>query len=1058
MLLNVLHLEMNISKYNPLRASKFIPLPKSIKMKNAVINIQNHDEACFAWAVTSAVVAPEGPAHRTSSYPHYNTLFRFENLTFPISLKDIAIFEDLNNISINVYTLETIYENNKSITEVVGPLYYTKNKQPVHVNLLLLSDDDGHFHYCYISNLSRLISQQLRRHNGSIHLCDGCLNFFNTENQLQYHSQNDCNFVYSKLPTTKLIKDRTGSDVPQNILKFNNYHKQLKAPFVVYADFETLLKPIQTAEPDIDKKFTVQTCLHEPYSFAYYIKCSFDDSLSKFELFRGADCANQFITKLENDLVSLYKRYLQNIIPMKPLTTDQNKTFEEAKLCHICGKSFNNFEVKVKDHCHLSGEFRGAAHQECNLNYQLPKYIPIFLHNLSGYDSHLFIKQLALKNEKIDVIAQNKEKYISFSKHVFVDEFLNSNNKRQKVYLQLRFLDSYKFLSRPLETLGNNLTDDQCREVRKRFVDDKHFALMRHKGIFPYSYVDCFEKLQQTSLPALECFYDKLRGAHITNEEYTRALNIWNTFNCKNLGEYSDKYLEVDVMILADVFENFRNLCLDVYKLDPVHYYTLPGLSFDAMLKMTNVNLELLTDIDMLHFFKNGIRGGVSMCSGRKAIANNRFLENFDSSKAESYIMYLDATNLYGFAMSQHLPISDFQWLGADEININNIPNIPIDGEYGYVFEVDLEYPYSLHDLHNDFPFCPENIIPPNKTSKFSKLIPNLQNKEKYVIHYRSLQQCIKHGLIVTKVHRVLKFKQSPWLKNYIDLNTMLRNNAENEFERDLFKSFINSIFGKTMENVDKRVNIKLVSHWERIVNSFGAEHYVSKPNFKNTTIFSENLVAVELGKTNIVYDRPVYVGFSILDIAKTVIYGFFYDFLKPTYGENIKLLYTDTDSLIIFVKTKNFYDDMKLHIDKFDTSNYDTNNIYNMPITESVVGKFKDEMKGRVIQSYYGLCAKTYCVNVDNIVKKKAKGVKANALSSQITQENYKQAVEDKVITLCKMIIFKSHLHEMYTELKNKIALNPMDDKRFIRNESETYSWGHFFLPVLEALKEMEM
>ena len=1054
-LVNVLHLEVNINVFNPLRASRYIPLPRTIRTKHAVVNVQNDDDACFAWAVASALVAPEGLPHRTSSYPHYTALFRLDNINFPVSLKDIEMFEQLNNISINVYTFEENFRNNQHITEIVGPLYYTKSKQPIHINLLLLYDNEGNFHYCWISNLSRLISRQLRHHKTSVYFCDGCLNFFSTQQKLDFHSQRECNFVYSKLPTTKSIKDKTGRDVPENVLKFNNFHKQIKVPFVVYADFETLLKPISTNEPNPDKKFTVQTCLHEPYSFAYYIKCAFDDSLSKIELFRGFDSAKQFIRKLEEDTKYLFKRYLLTIVPMKPLTNEERRLFDDAIKCHICNKPFTT-DIKVQDHCHLTGQFRGPAHQECNLNYQLPKHIPVFLHNLSGYDSHLFIKQLALENEQIDVIAQNKEKYISFTKHVHIGEVPNGK-KTKKVFMQLRFLDSYKFLSRPLETLGQNLTNEQCNEVRKHFANQTEFSLMRLKGVFPYSYLDSLEKLQEPQLPTKNDFYDKLRNTHISEGDYKRAVSIWNTFNCKTLGEYSDMYLKADVLILTDVFENFRSLCLNVYKLDPAHYYTLPGVSFDAMLKMTNVELDLLTDIDMLNFFKKGIRGGVSMCSGRKAIANNQFLDNFNPSIPSSYIMYLDATNLYGYAMSQYLPLSDFEWLDVEQISNINITDIPINSDYGYVFEVDLKYPYNLHDLHNDFPLCPENIVPPNGTSKFSKLIPNLQNKSKYIIHYRNLQQCLEYGLELLKVHRILKFKQSPWLKKYIDANTALRNIAKNEFEKDFFKLMINSIFGKTMENVDNRVNIKLVSHWERIINSFGAEHYIAKPNFKSATVFSENLVAIELSKTCVVYDRPVYVGFSILDIAKTVMYDFFYGFLKPIYGDNIRLLYTDTDSLIIFVKTENFYEDVVSYIDKFDTSNYAIDNIHNIPITNSVVGKFKDEMKGRVIKSFYGLSAKTYCVDTDDTITKKAKGVKNYALSTQISKEHYKQAIEHDITTFCKMFVFKSHLHTMYTELKNKVALNPKDDKRFIRNENETYSWGHFFIPVLEALEEIE-
>lgn len=1039
-----------------MRAAKYIPLPECIRRKNAVINIKNDDDACFAWACTAAATVPKGNVTRPSSYPHFNDVFNFTGISFPVSIDSIHRFEENNGISVNVYTLDLVFQTDSQFYQVVGPIYYTRNKKICHINLLLLTDDNGNSHYCYIANLSRLVSNQFSKRNGAIHICDGCLNFFRTERQLSAHSKNDCNFIYSKLPTTKLVKDPTGNEIPENILKFKNYHKQLKVPFVVYADFETLLKPIQHAEPDPNNKFTVKTCLHEPYSFAYYIKCSFDDSLSRLKLFRCENAAQSFIISLENDVREIYSLYLKHTIPMIPLNTDDTLAFNQSANCFICNNPFLPLQIKVKDHCHLTGKYRGAAHQECNLNYKIPKFVPIFFHNLSGYDSHLFIKQLALQKEKIEVIAQNKEKYISFTKYICVDEYME-NDKPKKVFLQLRFLDSFKFLNRALDVLAKNLVDSQCKEVRKYFSNEREFSVMRHKGVFPYSHVDCFAKLDEPNLPLYEQFYDRLKDENISQVDYERAKDVWKLFKCNTLGEYSDLYLKTDVLLLADVFENFRDLCLNIYKLDPAHYFSLPGVSFDAMLKMTKVEIELLTDINMLHFYKHGIRGGVSMCVGRKAVANNKFLETYDSTQPSSYIMYLDSTNLYGYSMSQSLPIAKFEWLSDQEIETLDISTITSDSEDGYVFEVDLTYPNDLHDLHNDLPFCPENIVPPNGKSKLPKLIPNLQNKTKYIIHYRNLQQCLKYGLILTKIHRVLKFKQMPWLKPYIDLNTSLRNNASNEFERDFFKLMVNSIFGKTMENVENRVNIKLVSHWERRIHSLGAEHYIAKPYFKSATIFCENLAAIELNKTIVKYDRPVFVGFSILEIAKTVIYEYFYGFLKPLYGDKVKLLYTDTDSLIIFVKTENFYDDMKKNLLMFDTSNYPPDNQFNIPVTESAVGKFKDEMKSVVIASYYGLCAKTYCVNTGSLLKK-AKGVKKSALKGQINEDHYRQAVEDRVVTYCKMYVFRSHLHTMYTELKNKVALNFKDDKRFIRNTSETYAWGHFWIPLFEALQELGM
>ena len=240
---------------------------------------------------------------------------------------------------------------------------------------------------------------------------------------------------------------------------------------------------------------------------------------------------------------------------------------------------------------------------------------------------------------------------------------------------------------------------------------------------------------------------------------------MWNLFKCATLGDYSDVYLNSDVLILADVFEKFRDVCIATYDLDPCQFFTAPALSFCAALKNTDVQLELLTDLDMIHFIKHGIRGGVSQCSVRKAVANNKFMPNYIASKPTSYLMYLDATNLYGAAMSQYLPTGNFKWLSDSEIKDLKIENIDKNSSTGYIYEVDLDYPRELHYLHNELPFCPESIKSPESQCNIKKLIPNLNRKEKYVIHFQNLQQALEHGLKLTKTHRVLSFDQSPWLK-----------------------------------------------------------------------------------------------------------------------------------------------------------------------------------------------------------------------------------------------------------------------------------------------------
>ena len=285
-------------------------------------------------------------------------------------------------------------------------------------------------------------------------------------------------------------------------------------------------------------------------------------------------------------------------------------------------------------------------------------------------------------------------------------------------------------------------------------------------------------KSLKNSYQSKEEFYSILNDKHISDEDYQHAKNVWNTFNLKNMGEYHDLYLASDILLLADVFENFRKTCLKYYKLDPCHYFTSPGLSWDAMLKMTGIKLELMTDIDMFQFIEKGLRGGISYIANRYGKANNKYMKEYDEKASSKYIMYLDANNLYGWAMSQYLPTGRFRWMTQKQIDKIDLAKYKEDSEKGLILEVDLEYPEELHDLHNDYPLGPEKIkVTDNMLSKYCKdiakkfnistglvhkLIPTLSNKKNYVLHYRNLQLYLSLGLKINKIHRVLEFKQSP--------------------------------------------------------------------------------------------------------------------------------------------------------------------------------------------------------------------------------------------------------------------------------------------------------
>jgi len=327
-------------------------------------------------------------------------------------------------------------------------------------------------------------------------------------------------------------------------------------------------------------------------------------------------------------------------------------------------------------------------------------------------------------------------------------------------------------------------------------------------------------------------------------------------------------------------------MCTRAYKLDPAHYLSAPQLSFDAALRETRMKLELVSDPRMFEMIDSGIRGGVAMISHRYARANNPGVDDYDPEKPTSYIKGVDANNLYGWAMSQPLPYEGFEWMAPSELESIDWKAQLDDQAYGYILKVDLDYPQELHDLHNDYPLAPERLIVKDewlsekqvnlrvqykmgRTDLATKLIPNLLNKRNYVIHYRVLKFYLAHGLILKKVHAGIKFLQSSWLAGYIRKNQEMRAQASNDEEADFYKLMNNSLYGKTVENLKKRTNIKLVQDIKKL------QELINKPHLLDVRVFSEELAAVELQKTQLRIDRQFYIGFTVLDLAKLHMYSY---------------------------------------------------------------------------------------------------------------------------------------------------------------------------------------
>ena len=1079
---------LNIVQYQPMKGSSYIELPQELRHnKKGLINMKNKDNECFRWChIRYLNPQDKYPQRIKKSDKEFIKKLDYSEIEFPVTINQYNKIEKQNEININVFG----YENKQPY-----PIYISKEKYEKHIELLLITEENNN-HYVFIKDFNRFMYNQTK-HEHKKHFCMHCLQCFSSEEVLKNH-KNNC----IQINGTQAVKM---PDKNNNILKFNNFNKQQPVPFVIYADFEAITEKISNHQQNNDKSYTEAYQKHIDCGFGYKVVCCYDDKYTQpLKIYRGEKAVYTFLEYMLDEV-----KYCKNIIKKefnKPLrmTKEDEEKFQKSDECHICSKKFTDEDIKVRDHCHITGKYRGSAHQECNLQLRVDVEkikIPVIFHNLRGYDSHFIMQEIGQivkdyeytnKNGKkcqmnINAIPNNMEKYMAF---------MLGNH--------LTFIDSFQFMGSSLEKLVKNITkcgkcetckpDDclklkinyknktsqhktsipcgecqNCKNIDKDCINPKYddlkytseifkdekLNLMARKGVYPYDYMDSFKKFK-SQLPKKEDFYSILNEKDISNEDYQHVQNVWNTFNLKNMGDYHDLYLKSDILLLVDVFENFRKTCLEYYKLDPCHYFTSPGLSWDAMLKMTDIKLELITDIDMFQFIEKGMRGGISYIANRYGKANNKYMKDHNKDEPSKYIMYLDANNLYGWAMSQYLPTGGFRWMNQKQIDNLDLNKYHDESKKGLILEVDLEYPNKLHNLHNDYPLAAEKIkVTDNMLSKYckkisdkynistglvNKLIPTLNNKEKYVLHYRNLKLYIDLGLKLTKIHRVLEFDQSPWLKQYIDFNTEKRKNAKNDFEKDFFKLMNNSVFGKTMENIRKRVDVRLVSDEKKLLK------LTSKPSYVSSKIFNENLVAVHKIKETLTLNRPAYVGMCILDLSKTLMYDFHYNYIKNKYGKKAKLLFTDTDSLTYEIEAKDVYKDFFKDKEKFDNSDYPKYSPHFYKENKKVIGKFKDEAAGIPIIEFVGLRSKMYSYIKENQKGgKTAKGIKKNVIKNNIKHDDYKETLFNNKQMYHKMKTIRSENHQLGSYELNKVSLSCFDDKRYIHKDGiNSYAYGH--------------
>ena len=783
----IICLEVYTLPYSPVAGSSYIELPLQIRHSKGVVNIKNVDNKCFLWSVLAALHPADNNPSRVTHYQAYEHELNMKDIEYPVSLTKMEKFEKQNKISINVFGFES---------GETFPLYLSKLENGyIEVDLLYLSNEDKS-HYCWIKNLDHFLGSTTRFCNRRFY-CRRCLHGFIRQDLLDVHRKYCDKFDFQKVSYPK-----EGID---DVLEFKDFQKQMRVPFVIYADFECYAKKVDTCLPNPNKASTTHQTKFDACGYSYVVVSSNDKYSKPARVYRGDDAVQHFFENIfeEEMFIDEILRDPEELI----MNEETEKHFQEATNCYVCNQPFSQKVIKVRDHDHLgvNGDpespaytnYRGAACQRCNFSLKNPPFIPVYFHNLRNFDAHLLLAEAGkYKDRKLSCIPNNMEKYISFSVG------------------KLRFLDTFQCMSSSLESLVDNLASEgltHFKQFRKAFPNDDIAKLLLQKNEYPYDYVDSGEKFSETKLPPKEAFYNSLTKEHITAEKYKHAQTVWDSFKMSNLGEFHDLYVLTDVLLLADVFERFRDMTLEYYKLDASHFFTSAGLAWQAALKMSGVCLDLITDPLMYNMIEMGSRGGISMVAKKYCQANHECLINYDENKEKKHILYVDAANLYGWSMSQPLPYGFLHFLTDAEVENFDLQKIAADSKEGYILEVDLEYPPDLHDSHNCYPLAPEHaLIQDDDLSPYSrqlwqklngktqsrikceKLIPTLRDKKNYVVHYRNLQLYIELGMKITKVHRILGFQQKPWLKTYINFNADMRKNAKNEFEKDFFKLMCN--------------------------------------------------------------------------------------------------------------------------------------------------------------------------------------------------------------------------------------------------------------------------
>ena len=978
----------------------YIELPDFLKSVNTILNFDNRKKFvghCFLLCTIAGInkintvnklwnivrkITENGNIKN-----EYADLYKRFNETENMKTDDITAFAKLNKIRYNVWELieensneensENNIEENGLIYKLKSPNIYNLNCNNV-INLLLYKN-----HYCYISKLTDLFEKIKCNDITQCYMCRRMMFFDENEKVFKHYKSCKVNEKYSKytMPT-------------EFDIKFKDKNRNIRHPFVIYCDIESILIKDSTKFG----KNSQYVNKHEPVMVGCCSNYLKDVSYTLLKNSDNENCITKFISYLSKECSEIHDMFYKS--PKIVKSIDSFCRFCDLEICN----SIDHYRDKFSNY-----------HIECFNLFKKTKNLKVIFHNLKGYDSHFFINEFANKCKDFYCIPQTKEKYASFSGII---------NK-----VKISFIDSLGFLNCSLDSLSSQLTLDKYKYINQKTFGD-YFESAFAKLPFPYEYVDSFEKLNE-NLPTNHKSWDsELSGKRYNQEQIKSTIDKSKEIKAEKIGQYMEFYLKVDVFLLMEVFEEFRNNSITTYSLDPCYYITTPALAWDCALKTINDNdknfsIELLDKKEYIDFFlnKGTIRGGISTVSTLQC----------KTKESNTTCKYFDVTNLYGWAMTQNLPYGGFKFEDATMENYYKFL-ADTDDTNGYIFEVDIEIPIDIHEKTKDLPLFPEHVD--------NKLIPNLNNKKNYITYKLNLKQGISIGAKVTFIHKILSFKQKPWLSNYININTEKRKNTQSISERNFYKLMNNSVYGKTMENVLKRSKYKFygLNDFDNMREDFS--NYLISYFYKyiDNLYISETICPIE-------FNKPIYIGFVILELSKLKMYDLYYNYLKPELKTT--LMYMDTDSFIVSIDGNPSDVVIKMQDEKlqsiFDYSVYDDSKIDKTKIlnkNKGVIGTLKDEYPNKNISEFIALRSKCYAIRFeDNSEFIRNKGNR----SGKVNFDDFKKTLDNPRELKTYQTLINSKNHEVHTVKIFKTTLtDKIDTKRIYKSDNLTEPIGY--------------